>query len=557
MLLGGGVEGLDGAVGPVALRAQLHHHLRRALGEDLVLAVARLDPRAHPLPVRRERELLAAFLVLGELPPDLLVLLLLRAVVNPPAFRPQVVGHDQQPALRVVALVHRLLQPLQRRREVGLGHGVDDGGLDEDLVERRRQLRPLRVKHLGAEDLDDGHLGGGEGAGLVGADGGGPAHRLARAQVPHQVLVLEHLLDRERERDRDGQREALRHRHHEDRHARDEEREQLRPVHVVVPRLLAAEAGVEGPGHADAEDDDGEDGEGRARLRDLVRHVVQLRLEDGASVLGVGLVHLGLHGALVRGGPDGHDQHAALALLHKGAAEDGRRLAHLVAIELVLALLLEHRLARQHLLADGQVVAADHVAVAAHDVAAAKQHDVAHHQLVARHRLLLPVPQHIHHHVVLLRVQRAELRLLLVVVHRPHHDHHKHSGEDGGALEPAHRVLLHKHPDDERDDGSEAEEDERRVLERLEHELPQRGLILDRDHVGPVLRLASLNLGLRDTHVRVHLEFLEESFGLHRELQVVIQNRMLHIIHRGVIEGELHDIAQLLPGKHIVIIALE
>mmetsp|Transcript_48749 Transcript_48749/g.115776 ORF Transcript_48749/g.115776 Transcript_48749/m.115776 type:complete len:374 (+) Transcript_48749:2247-3368(+) len=373
--------------------------------------------------------------------------------------------------------------------------------------------------------------------------------------MPDQVLVVHHLLDGEGEGDGDSERQALRDGDDKDSDADHEEAEVLEVVDGVVPVLFAALALRERHGKADQQHRHCEAACHGPDLGDEGGHVVKLLLKHGLLLLV--LLHLLLHQTLIGVAADSDDQHAALALLHKGAAEDGRRLAHLVAIELVLALLLEHRLARQHLLADGQVVAADHVAVAAHDVAAAKQHDVAHHQLVARHRLLLPVPQHIHHHVVLLRVQRAELRLLLVVVHRPHHDHHKHSGEDGGALEPAHRVLLHKHPDDERDDGSEAEEDERRVLERLEHELPQRGLILDRDHVGPVLRLASLNLGLRDTHVRVHLEFLEESFGLHRELQVVIQNRMLHIIHRGVIEGELHDIAQLLPGKHIVIIALE
>ena len=35
---------------------------------------------------------------------------------------------------------------------------------------------------------------GGEGARLVGADGGGIAHRLAGVQVPHQVVVAHHFL---------------------------------------------------------------------------------------------------------------------------------------------------------------------------------------------------------------------------------------------------------------------------------------------------------------------------------------------------------------------------
>ena len=42
--------------------------------------------------------------------------------------------------------------------------------------------------------LDDGHAVGGERAGLVGADRRRVAHRLTCVQVPHQVVVMHHLL---------------------------------------------------------------------------------------------------------------------------------------------------------------------------------------------------------------------------------------------------------------------------------------------------------------------------------------------------------------------------
>ena len=42
--------------------------------------------------------------------------------------------------------------------------------------------------------LDDGHAVCGERAGLVGADGRRVAHRLARVQVTHQVVVQHHFL---------------------------------------------------------------------------------------------------------------------------------------------------------------------------------------------------------------------------------------------------------------------------------------------------------------------------------------------------------------------------
>ena len=44
------------------------------------------------------------------------------------------------------------------------------------------------------EGLHHGHPVGGQGARLVGADGGGVAHGLARVQVPHQVVVAHHFL---------------------------------------------------------------------------------------------------------------------------------------------------------------------------------------------------------------------------------------------------------------------------------------------------------------------------------------------------------------------------
>ena len=44
------------------------------------------------------------------------------------------------------------------------------------------------------EGLHHSHAVGGEGAGLVGADGRGVAHGLTRVQVAHKVVVLHHFL---------------------------------------------------------------------------------------------------------------------------------------------------------------------------------------------------------------------------------------------------------------------------------------------------------------------------------------------------------------------------
>mmetsp|Transcript_17842 Transcript_17842/g.35951 ORF Transcript_17842/g.35951 Transcript_17842/m.35951 type:complete len:266 (+) Transcript_17842:1013-1810(+) len=254
----------------------------------------------------------------------------------------ELVAHDEQRAFRVVAAVGETLATGGRGLEEGLEERVHHRSVRELLLDgggdgggRLEDLAPAPHPH-------NRHLGGGEGAGLVGADGGGAAHGLAGGEVPHQVLVLEHLLHRERQRDRHGQREALGHRDHEDGHARDQERQQLRPVHVVVPRLLAAESCLEREVHADAEHDDSKESKPRTQTRDLLGHGVELDLQHAPRVLSVRLVHLHLHRSLVRRGPDRQHQHAALPLLHECASEDGRSSHDFVAVEVVLAFLLEH-----------------------------------------------------------------------------------------------------------------------------------------------------------------------------------------------------------------------
>ena len=75
------------------------------------------------------------------------------------------------------------------------------------------RLAELRV-HLelpATVDLGHGHAGGGQSARLIRADGGGAAHGFARRQVPHEILVLQHLAHREGEGNSDSQRQALGH----------------------------------------------------------------------------------------------------------------------------------------------------------------------------------------------------------------------------------------------------------------------------------------------------------------------------------------------------------
>lgn len=62
--------------------------------------------------------------------------------------------------------------------------------LDSNYSPRPKLPRPLTT-HVG---LDHSHPVGGEGSRLVGADGCGVTHGLARVQVTHQVVVIHHFL---------------------------------------------------------------------------------------------------------------------------------------------------------------------------------------------------------------------------------------------------------------------------------------------------------------------------------------------------------------------------
>lgn len=78
------------------------------------------------------------------------------------------------------------------------------GAIDRYGVDK--QLKDVGVDLAGVRDLTEvlvvdiglhyGHTVGGEGAGLVGADGRGVAHCLAGIQVAHQVVVLHHFLNK-------------------------------------------------------------------------------------------------------------------------------------------------------------------------------------------------------------------------------------------------------------------------------------------------------------------------------------------------------------------------
>ena len=117
------------------------------------------------------------------------------------------------------------------------------GGEGGHRRSRAGHVRGRRAwQRAGKGGADDRHLARRERSGLVGADGRGRPHGLARGEVPHEVLVAHHLLHREGECDRDGKREALGHCDDEDGHAHDNAPQQLEKVNRKDERLAAARA---------------------------------------------------------------------------------------------------------------------------------------------------------------------------------------------------------------------------------------------------------------------------------------------------------------------------
>mmetsp|Transcript_14580 Transcript_14580/g.42639 ORF Transcript_14580/g.42639 Transcript_14580/m.42639 type:complete len:364 (-) Transcript_14580:1478-2569(-) len=189
----------------------------------------------------------------------------------------------------------------------------------------------------------------GQRAGLVGADGRCACHRLACVQMAHEVVVLEHALDAERQRKRDRKRQALRHRHHQHSHTRDEVVQEclhIGNIHDVQPRVLEVQCVA-------APVDQQHRARGQyAKVADLLRQLVQLVHQEGAAprehlaatcglLLGVcaasgcgqraggrvaevaaavaclrALHHHSVDLALLAVGPNRDDQHAPETLLH-------------------------------------------------------------------------------------------------------------------------------------------------------------------------------------------------------------------------------------------------
>ena len=148
----------------IDMGAQANHHVGRALGVLLVLAVQSLDDHGHHLAARVERGLAHA------------------RVLGSQTSEARLAGIVDERALS--RLAHGLAQLL-----VPLGIGAK-GHTGQELLLRRGKLV-----------LDDGHLVLGKGAGLVGADGLRAAEGLDGRELADNRLALGHLGHAKRQHD--------------------------------------------------------------------------------------------------------------------------------------------------------------------------------------------------------------------------------------------------------------------------------------------------------------------------------------------------------------------
>ena len=442
-LLAAGVgQGLDGAVGVHDLSAAAENHVGAALGVLLEGALGGLHHDGHHLAAGVERRLAHALVAIG-------VAVLVEAELG---------GVVDQGALGGLAHGLALLG-------IPLGVGAESHG--------------AHVQVVGTLDLvlGDGHLVLRESARLVRADDLGAAERLDGGHLADDGLALGHLGDAHGEHDRDHGHEALGNGGDGQGHGDHEGVED----HLGVGAELAAVADeVDGKDdHADREHQLGED----------AGELVELDLERRELLLGRGegvgdLAHLGLHAG---GGDDG----AAAAVDHGGA-----HVAHVLAVaqghvvgagverDRLDVLLHGHGLAGEGGLLDLHRGALQDAAVRRHGVAGLEKDDVAGHEVGGGQVGELAVADD-------LGLRRAHLlqgleRLLrLCLLHDAEHgvdDDDGHDDDDVGPL-----GLALDGAGDRRDGGGHDEHDDHRVGHLLEEALPERGLLLLLQLVGPVL----------------------------------------------------------------------
>ena len=411
--------------------AQADHHVGRALGVLLILAVQGLDDHGHHLAARVKRGLAHA------------------RMLGSQASEPRLAGIVDERTLG--RLTHGLAQLL-----VPLGVGAQ-GHTGQELLLRRGELV-----------LDDGHLVLGKGAGLVGADGLCAAEGLDGRELADNRLALGHLGHAERQHDGHDGNQALGDGGDGERDGDHKGVEQGGRVGEDVAHAVADDVDAKD----DDADDDNHDGEDAAELGKLhlQRRELFLSLGQGAG----DLTHLGVHA--------GADHDGAAAAVYHG----GTHVAHVLAVaerhvvgaggELndVGMLLDGHGLAGKGGLLDLHRGALEHAAVGRDGVARLEHDHVTGHELGARQVHELAVAQHLGLRRAHLLQGLEGLLAFSLLDHAQHRvdDNDEHDDGDIGKV----RLAL-DHARERADDGGNDQHDDHGVGHLLKEALPQRRLL--------------------------------------------------------------------------------
>ena len=461
----------------VDMGAQADHHVGRALGVLLVLAVQGLDDHGHHLAARVERGLAHA------------------RVLGSQAGETSLAGVVDERTLS--RLAHGLAQLL-----VPLGIGAK-GHTGQELLLGRSELV-----------LDDGHLVLGKGAGLVGADGLRAAECLDSRKLADDRLALGHLGHAERKDDGHDGDQALGDSGDGERDGNHKGIEQGSRVGKDVAHAVAEDINTK---DHDA-DDDHHNGEDAAELGKL--HLQRRKLFLGLGQGTGNLAHLGIHA--------GADHDGAATAVHNG----GTHVAHVLAIaerhvigargklDHVGVLLYGHGLAGECGLFDLHRGALEDAAVGRNGVARLEHDHVTGHELGARQVHELAVAQH-------LGLRRAHLLQglegLLALGFLDHaqyrvDDNDEHDDDDIGKV-----GLALDHARERADDGGNDQHDDHGVGHLLKETLPQRRLLGFLELVRACLGEARRRLAgaqaevLIDTLVAEHLRRGGQVFLLHIE----------------------------------------
>ena len=467
----------DDLIALVDMGAQADHHVGRALGVLLVLAVQGLDDHGHHLAARVKRGLTHTRVLGGQ------------------AGEPRLAGVVDERALS--RLTHGLAQLL-----VPLGVGAQRHA-GQELLLRRSELV-----------LDDGHLVLGKRAGLVGADGLRAAESLDGRELADDCLALGHLGHAKRQHDGHDGDQALGDGSDGERDGNHKGVEQGCRVGEDVAHAVTDDVDAKD----DDADDDNHDGKDAAELGKLhlQRRELFLGLGQGAG----DLAHLGVH--------TGADHDGATAAVYHG----GTHVAHVLAVaerhvvgaggELndVGMLLDGHGLAGKGGLLDLHRGALEHTAVGRDGVARLEHDHIAGHELGARQVHELAVAQHLGLRRAHLLQGLEGLLAFSLLDHAQHRvdDNDEHDDGDIGKV----RLAL-DHARERADDGGNDQHDDHGVGHLLKEALPQRSLLGFLELVRACLCEAGRRLAgaqaevLIDTLVAEHLRRGGQVFLLHIE----------------------------------------